>query len=213
MSMHSVLVFHDLKVRFLGFVVVISDQFSFFWTLVWRFHMWKSMEYCYIFFLLLQLKAIPFCWKFFSFQLLLLKSIIHHAMHIWFWTIWGLRMKKFIGFRIIVRVSGFRFSCHQETKLGDLKLQDQSPRGVFFWRKVSQKDWALYRGCCQHRTLWPLSTTVSIWHSLQVMLPGYYFESAFSTYETMAQSAVRGQNGMASKVQKELWKSLGMLSP
>ncbi len=39
MSMHSVLVFHDLKVRFLGFVVVISDQFSFFWTLVWRFHM------------------------------------------------------------------------------------------------------------------------------------------------------------------------------
>jgi hypothetical protein len=45
------------------------------------------------------------------------------------------------------------------------------------------------------------------------MLPGYYFESAFSTYETMAQSAVRGQNGMASKVQKELWKSLGMLSP
>jgi hypothetical protein len=31
MSMHSVLVFHDLK--------VISDQFSFFWTLVWRFHM------------------------------------------------------------------------------------------------------------------------------------------------------------------------------
>jgi hypothetical protein len=43
------------------------------------------------------------------------------------------------------------------------------------------------------------------------MLPGYYFESAFSTYETMAQSAVRGQNGMASKVQKELWKSLGDL--
>jgi hypothetical protein len=39
MSMHSVLVFHDLKVRFLGFVVTISDQFSFFWTLVWRFHM------------------------------------------------------------------------------------------------------------------------------------------------------------------------------
>jgi hypothetical protein len=38
MSMHSVLVFHDLKVSFLGFVVVISDQFSFFWTLVWRFH-------------------------------------------------------------------------------------------------------------------------------------------------------------------------------
>jgi hypothetical protein len=45
------------------------------------------------------------------------------------------------------------------------------------------------------------------------MLPGYYFESAFSTYETIAQSAVRGQTGMASKVQKELWKSLGMLSP
>lgn len=45
---------------------------------------------------------------------------------------------------------------------------------------------------------------------LQGNLPAYYFESAFSMYESVVQSAVQANSRLVPKVQKELLQSLGV---